>query len=97
MREAAYVYILASEPYGTLYVGVTSDLVKRIWEHKNGFVEGFTRKYGVKQLVWYEEHGSVISAIEREKRIKRWHRGWKVNLIQAMNPQWDDLYEKIIG
>ena len=97
MKEAAYVYMLASEPYGTLYVGVTSDLVKRVWEHKNGFVEGFTRKYGVKQLVWYEEHGSIISAIEREKRIKRWHRDWKVNLIQAMNPQWDDLYEKIIG
>jgi len=97
LKEAAYVYILASEPYGTLYVGVTSDLVKRIWEHKNGFVEGFTKKYGVKQLVWYEEHGSIISAIEREKRIKRWHRDWKVNLIQAMNPQWDDLYEKIIG
>ena len=97
MKEAAYVYMLASEPYGTLYVGVTSDLVKRIWEHKNGFVEGFTKKYGVKQLVWYEEHGSIISAIEREKRIKRWHRDWKVNLIQAMNPQWDDLYEKIIG
>ena len=89
--------MLASEPYGTLYVGVTSDLVKRIWEHKNGFVEGFTKKYGVKQLVWYEEHGSIISAIEREKRIKRWHRDWKVNLIQAMNPQLDDLYEKIIG
>ena len=97
MKEAAYVYMLASEPYGTLYVGVTSDLVKRIWEHKNGFVEGFTKKYGVKQLVWYEEHGSIISAIEREKRIKRWHRDWKVNLIQAMNPQLDDLYEKIIG
>ena len=97
MKEAAYVYILASEPYGTLYVGVTSDLVKRIWEHKNGFVEGFTKRYGVKQLVWYEEHGSIISAIEREKRIKRWHRDWKVNLIQAMNPQLDDLYEKIIG
>ena len=97
MKEAAYVYMLASEPYGTLYVGVTSDLVKRIWEHKNGFVEGFTKKYGVKRLVWYEEHCSVISAIEREKRIKRWHRDWKVNLIQAMNPQLDDLYEKIIG
>jgi len=97
LKEAAYVYILASEPYGTLYVGVTSDLVKRVWEHKNGFVEGFTKRYGVKQLVWYEEHGSIISAIEREKRIKRWHRDWKVNLIQAMNPQLDDLYEKIIG
>jgi putative endonuclease len=97
MNEGAFVYILASEPYGTLYVGVTSDLVKRVWEHKNGLVEGFTKKHGVKQLVWYEVHGSIVVAIEREKRIKRWHRDWKVNLIQAMNPQWDDLYEKIVG
>ena len=97
MIEAAYVYMLASEPYGTLYVGVTSDLAKRVWEHKNGFVEGFTRKHGVKRLVWYEQHASVVEAIAREKRIKRWHRDWKVNLIQATNQNWDDLYEKIIG
>ena len=95
--EAAYVYMLASEPYGTLYTGVTSDLARRVWEYKNGFVDGFTKKYEVKLLVWYEEHGTILAAIEREKRIKRWHRDWKVNLIQAMNPQWDDLYEKIAG
>jgi putative endonuclease len=93
--ETAYVYILASEPYGTFYVGVTSDLVKRVWEHKNGFVESFTNRYDVKRLVWYEQHASIVEAIAREKRIKRWHRDWKVNLIQAMNPRWDDLYEQI--
>ena len=97
MVEAAYVYILANEPYGTLYVGVTSDLVKRVWEHKNGFVEGFTSKHDVKRLVWFEQHGSIIEAIAREKRIKRWHRDWKVNLIQTMNPNWDDLHERIVG
>jgi putative endonuclease len=95
--EAAYVYILASQPYGTLYVGVTSDLVKRVWEHKSGLVEGFSRKYDVKRLVWYEQHASIVEAIAREKRIKRWHRDWKVNLVQAINPNWDDLYEKIVG
>jgi putative endonuclease len=97
VTEAAYVYILANEPYGTLYVGVTSDLVKRVWEHKSGFVEGFTKKYDVKHLVWYEQHASIVEAIASEKRIKRWHRDWKVNLVQATNPNWDDLYEKIIG
>jgi len=97
VAEAAYVYILSNEPYGTLYVGVTSDLVKRIWQHKNGFVEGFSKKYDVKHLVWYEQHVGMFEAIASEKRIKRWHRDWKVNLIQATNPNWDDLYEKIIG
>ena len=97
MIEAAYVYILASQPYGTLYVGVTSDLVKRVWEHKSGLVEGFSRKYDVKRLVWYEQRASIVEAIAREKRIKRWHRDWKVNLVQAINPNWDDLYEKIVG
>jgi putative endonuclease len=95
VREAAYVYILCSQPYGTLYVGVTSDLIKRVWEHKNGFVEGLTKKYDVKRLVWFEQHASIVEAIAREKRIKGWHRDWKVNLIQSMNPNWDDLYEKI--
>ncbi len=96
MIDAAYVYILARQPYGKFYLGVTSDLVKRVWEHKNGFVPGFTKKYDVKRLVWYEQHVSIVEAITREKRIKRWHRDWKVNLIQAMNPGWEDLYEKII-
>lgn len=92
MSKGGYVYILASGRYGTLYTGVTSDLVKRVWEHKNGFVAGFTEEHSVKTLVWYEQHDSITEAIAREKRIKRWHRDWKVNLIQAMNPQWDDLY-----
>ena len=74
-----------------------SNLVKRVWEHKNGFVAGFTKEYGVKHLVWYEQHASIMEAITREKRIKRWHRDWKVKLIQAMNPNWDDLYEQIAG
>jgi putative endonuclease len=95
LSEAAYVYVLASEPYGTLYVGVTSDLMRRVWEHKNGYVEGCTKRYGVERLVWFEQHESIVEAIAREKRIKRWHRDWKVNLVQAMNPRWDDLYDEL--
>jgi putative endonuclease len=79
-----------------LYVGVTSDLVKRIWEHKNHVVPGFTNKYEVTNLVWYESHETMESAIVREKRIKEWKRAWKINLIQEMNPNWEDLYESII-
>ena len=71
--------------------------MKRVWEHRSGFVEGFTEKYSVKRLVWFEQHANIIEAIAREKRIKRWHRDWKINLVQAMNPNWDDLYERIIG
>lgn len=89
----AFVYILANKPYGTLYVGVTSDLVKRVWQHKGSFVDGFTRTHGVQRLVWYECHESMLEAISREKRIKSWHRDWKINLIQAMNPAWIDLYD----
>jgi putative endonuclease len=96
MQAKAYVDILASERYGTLYTGVTADLVKRIWQHKNGFVEGFTKQHQVHYLVWFEVHESMVEAIAREKRIKRWHRDWKVNLIQAMNPQWRDLYSEIV-
>jgi len=95
MIEAAYVYIMANRPYGTLYVGVTSDLVKRIGQHKEGFVAGFTKRHELHRLVWYEQHDSMIEAIAREKRIKRWHRDWKVKLIQSMNPCWDDLYEQV--
>ncbi len=97
MVRSAYVYILARASYGTLYVGVTSDLIKRVWEHKNGFVEGFTRQHSLKRLVRYEQHESMIEAIAREKKIKRWHRDWKVNLIQSMNPSWDDLYPVVAG
>jgi putative endonuclease len=90
------VYILASKRNGTLYVGVTSDLVKRIWEHKNNMVEGFTKRYMVKQLVWYELHESMESAIMREKRIKDWKRAWKLELIESKNPDWLDLYDTIV-
>ena len=94
--KLGYVYILASERNGTLYVGVTSDLVRRVWEHKNGVVEGFTKQYGVHTLVWYEEHGSIEDAIQREKNIKRWYRDWKLELIEQLNPTWRDLYEDVI-
>ena len=90
------VYILASKRNGTLYIGVTSDLVKRIWEHKNNIVEGFTKRYGVHQLVWYELHESMESAIVREKRLKEWKRKWKLELIESTNPNWQDLYLKIV-
>jgi putative endonuclease len=96
MSQSYFVYIMASGQYGTLYVGVTSDLVGRVWQHKQGLVEGFTEKYGVKQLVWFEVHEDVNAAITREKQIKKWKRDWKVNLIQRTNPQWDDLYEQIV-
>ena len=81
--------------YGTLYTGVTSDLIGRVWQHRSDLVAGFTREYGVHRLVWYEVHGDINEAITREKRIKKWNRDWKVNLIQGMNPDWDDLYGKI--
>jgi len=90
------VYILASKRNGTLYLGVTSDLVKRVWEHKNNMVGGFTKQYGVHQLVWYELHGNMKSAIEREKRLKEWKRVWKLQLIESVNPEWHDLYNTIV-
>jgi putative endonuclease len=90
------VYILASKRNGTLYVGVTSDLVKRVWEHKNSTVEGFTRRYRVNQLVWYELHENMESAIIREKRLKNWKRDWKLELIESKNPDWLDLYDTIL-
>ncbi|KFC63224.1 GIY-YIG nuclease family protein [Massilia sp. LC238] len=95
MEKSSYVYILASRPYGTLYIGVTSNLVQRVWQHKEGFIAGFTKKYKVKQLVWYEVHSEIISAITREKQIKEWSRDWKINLIQSTNPAWHDLYPTI--
>jgi len=88
-------YILASRPNGTLYVGVTSDLPKRVWQHKNDLVEGFTRKYQVHQLVWYEQHETMESAINREKQLKSGSRQKKIDMIQAMNPTWSDLYDNI--
>ena len=88
--------MLASKPFGTLYIGVTSNLAKRVWEHKTNVVEGFTRKYGVHILVWYEIHENMESAIGGEKALKKWNRQWKINLIQSINPDWKDLYENII-
>ena len=96
MNKQPAVYILASNRNGTLYVGVTSDLVKRIWEHKNIMVEGFTKQYAVHQLVWYELHESMESAIEREKRLKEWKRKWKLELVEGINPNWHDLYHTIV-
>ncbi len=87
----AFVYIITNKRYGTLYVGVTSDLAKRVAQHRLSVFDGFSKKHELKRLVWYEPHDSIVSAIEREKRIKRWHRDWKVNLIQAVNPDWNDL------
>ena len=93
MRDHSYfVYILASRRNGTLYVGVTNDLVRRVHEHREGLVPGFTKKYGVKFLVYFEYHTDITAAIEREKRLKRWHRKWKLDLIEADNPQWRDLW-----
>jgi putative endonuclease len=87
--------MLASKRNGTLYVGVTSDMVKRIWEHKNNVVEGFTQQYSVHMLVWYEVHGTMESAIAREKAMKEWKRAWKIRRIEEVNPEWKDLYESI--
>ena len=89
------VYILASSRCGTLYIGVTSDLVARVWHHKNDVVDGFTKKYSVRTLVCFEQHATMESAIGREKAIKAWKRSWKVELIQAVNPDWRDLYAEI--
>ena len=91
-----FVYLITNKPYGTLYVGVTRDLIKRVHEHRSGFVEGFSKQHGLGYLVWYEAHEDVKEAIEREKKIKKWRRDWKINLIQAENPEWKDLYETII-
>jgi putative endonuclease len=93
----AWVYILASKPRGTLYVGVTNDLVRRVAEHREGLVEGFTKQYGVKMLVYFEEHESIVAAIEQEKRLKRWARSWKIDLIRSKNPDWRDLFDEIVG
>jgi len=96
MTKLPSVYILASQRNGTLYVGVTSNLIKRIWEHKNDQADGFTKKYHVHDLVWYEMHDSMESAISREKAIKEWNRKWKLELIETTNPYWQDLYNQLL-
>ena len=95
--KAPAVYILASQRNGTLYVGVTSDLIQRIWQHRESVVEGFSQQYGIKTLVWYEQHETMESAIAREKTLKKWNRDWKLRLIQKHNPQWLDLWPEITG
>jgi putative endonuclease len=90
-----YVYILASQRNGTLYVGMTNDLVRRYYEHKHGMVEGFTKKYQVHILVYYEVHDDVSEAIKREKQLKKWNRSWKIRLIEEKNPEWMELYDNI--
>jgi len=91
-----YVYIMASKRNGTLYTGVTSDLIKRVWQHKSQETKGFTSKYKVNQLVYYEMHSDIMEAIKREKNIKAWMRNWKLQLIEMNNPNWDDLYHSIV-
>lgn len=96
MERQPCVYLLASKPNGTLYAGVTSDLIKRVWEHKNNVIKGFTQKYDVHALVWYELHETMESAIQREKTIKNWKRAWKINEIEKINPDWRDLFSELL-
>ena len=91
------VYILASRRYGTLYIGVTSDLISRIVAHRDGLFEGFTKRYGVTRLVWYEPHESIVVAIRREKQLKKYKRDWKINLIERENPAWLDLFPALLS
>lgn len=89
------VYIMASSRNGTLYIGVTSDIVKRVWQHKNNVVESFTKTHGIHLLVWYEPHENIEAAISLEKSLKKWNRIWKLRLIEQFNPEWQDLYEQL--
>ena len=91
-----YVYILTNKPNGILYIGVTSDLVRRTYEHRQGVVDGFTKRYGLKRLVWFEQYDEIRTAIQREKVMKHWPRAWKARLINASNPDWDDLYNGLL-
>ena len=97
MDKAYYIYILASKRNGTLYIGITSNLTKRVWEHKNKVIEGFTEKYNVNKLVYYEQYSDPENAIRREKRLKKYKRRWKLELIEKENPQWKDLYEDLVS
>lgn len=96
MERQPSTYLLASKRNGTLYTGVTSNLLKRVWEHKSNSVESFTSKYNVHTLVWYELHDTMESAIQREKTIKNWKRSWKIRIIEEMNPEWQDLYPGLL-
>ena len=94
--ETPCVYILANRRNGTLYIGVARNLIKRVWEHRNKLSPGFTHRYGVNRLVWYEAHESLESALLREKRLKKWNRAWKLQLIEKSNPKWQDLYDCLL-
>jgi putative endonuclease len=91
------VYLLANKPRGTLYIGVTASLIRRVWQHREGLTPGFTKRYGVTRLVWYELQPTMVVAIAREKAIKKWRREWKLDLIEAANPEWRDMWDDIIG
>jgi putative endonuclease len=95
MAKQHYVYVLASRRNGTLYIGVTNNLVRRVWEHREGLIDGFTKQYGVTRLVYFECFEDVRQAIHREKRLKKWKREWKMNLIQETNVEWNDLYDQL--
>ncbi|MEQ8411381.1 MAG: GIY-YIG nuclease family protein [Erythrobacter sp.] len=97
MEKGGFVYIMASRRNGTIYIGATSDLAKRAWEHREGLIEGFTKKYGCKFLVWFERHDTIEAAIRREKQMKEWQRAWKVRRIEEMNPDWNDFFELVCG
>ena len=97
MEKCYYVYILASKRYGTLYIGVTNNLLKRVWEHKEKLVPGFTAEYAVDQLVYFEKYSDVNEALAREKQLKNWKRQWKINMINEHNPEWNDLRTSFVG
>lgn len=94
--KKGFVYIMSNKQDGVLYIGVTSDIVKRVYEHKNSFVDGFTKQYNLKNLVYYEVYDDIEEAIKREKQLKNWHREWKMELVNKQNPNWKDLYESIL-
>lgn len=94
-QKRYYVYLLASRRNGTLYIGVTNDLIRRVWEHKTDVLEGFTKRYQVHHLVWFEQTEDVAAAIAREKQLKKWNRAWKLQFIEASNPEWRDLYDDV--
>ncbi|MBK6866552.1 MAG: GIY-YIG nuclease family protein [Burkholderiales bacterium] len=95
MEKAFFVYIMTNQRNGTLYIGVTSNLIQRVWQHKEKLIEGFSQRHGLNQLVWFESHADAMGALTREKQLKKWNRAWKLRLIEALNPGWKDLYPSI--